>query len=142
MAFPTLTAPTLAVLLLLSHTLYRLCFLAFSRQNKTGAEELQKRLLLMQKEQKLIQEEAQQAVLQAAASQPAAMAGAHVGTPHGDSAAASGELLKVGTRVGRERGLLVVCCYKSNIIGLFKKKQGPLGSMVHAGLCHTAVPGA
>lgn len=46
-----------------------------------GAEELEKRLLLMKKEQKLIQEEAQQAVLQAAASQPAAMAGANVGQP-------------------------------------------------------------
>jgi hypothetical protein len=49
-----------------------------------GAEELEKRLLLMKKEQKLIQEEAQQAVLQAAASQPAAMAGANVGQPAAD----------------------------------------------------------
>jgi hypothetical protein len=59
-----------------------------------GAEELEKRLLLMQKEQKLIQEEAQQAVLQAAASQPAAMAGATVGQPAADSftAAAPGQV--------------------------------------------------
>lgn len=54
-----------------------------------GAEELEKRLLLMQKEQKLIQEEAQQAVLQAAASQPAAMAGASVGQPAADSSMAA-----------------------------------------------------
>lgn len=44
---------------------------------------------MMQKEQKLIQEEAQQAVLQAAASQPAAMAGATVGQAAGDSSTAA-----------------------------------------------------
>jgi putative N-acetylmannosamine-6-phosphate epimerase len=43
----------------------------------------------MQKEQKLIQEEAQEAVLQAAASQPAAMAGAHVEPPAAAAAAAA-----------------------------------------------------
>lgn len=51
----------------------------------SSAEELEKRLLLMQKEQKLIQEEAEQAVLQAAASQPATMAGANVGHAAADS---------------------------------------------------------
>lgn len=45
-----------------------------------GAEELEKRLHVMQKEQKLIQAEAQAAVLEAAASAPATMAGAHAGT--------------------------------------------------------------
>ncbi len=44
-----------------------------------GAEELEKRLHLMQKEQKLIKAEAEAAMLEAAASQPAVMAGAHVG---------------------------------------------------------------
>lgn len=58
----------------------------------TGAEELEKRLLLMQKEQKLIQEEAQEAVLQAAASQPAAMAGAHVEQPAAATAGGAGVL--------------------------------------------------
>lgn len=44
---------------------------------------------MMQKEQKLIQEEAQQAVLQAAASQPATMAGAHAGQAAADSSTAA-----------------------------------------------------
>lgn len=61
-----------------------------------GAEELEKRLLLMQKEQKLIQEEAQQAVLQAAASQPAAMAGATVGQPSADSFPAAAPQVGLG----------------------------------------------
>jgi hypothetical protein len=56
-----------------------------------GAEELQKRLALMQKEQKLIQEEAQAAVLEAAAAAPAVMAGAHVGHADGAAAAAGKE---------------------------------------------------
>lgn len=45
-----------------------------------GAEELEKRLHVMQKEQKLIQAEAEAAELEAAASAPSTMAGAHAGT--------------------------------------------------------------
>jgi hypothetical protein len=45
----------------------------------------------MQKEQKLIQEEAQAAVLEAAAAAPAVMAGAHVGHADGAAAAAGKE---------------------------------------------------
>jgi hypothetical protein len=52
----------------------------------------------MQKEQKLIQEEAQAAVLEAAAAAPAVMAGAHVGTA-ADATAAAG--------AGKERVLEV-----------------------------------
>ncbi|WIA07926.1 hypothetical protein OEZ85_007404 [Tetradesmus obliquus] len=67
----------------------------------SGAEELQKRLALMQKEQKLIQEEAQAAVLEAAAAAPAVMAGAHVGGAADGGAAAAA----AGAGAGKERVL-------------------------------------
>jgi hypothetical protein len=51
----------------------------------------------MQKEQKLIQEEAKQAVLEAASSQPAVMAGAHLAPHPAAAAAAADEASQVGT---------------------------------------------
>jgi hypothetical protein len=78
----------------------------------------------MQKEQKLIQEEAQAAVLEAAAAAPAVMAGAHVG--HG----ADGTAAAAAAAAGKERVLEVrhlQCMVLQLPIALSRRRSASLG---------------